>query len=433
MMNHFEFQQALFHPVLRMMNRGIRIDTVLRKQFKSLLMEAQIERQAILDNIFGHSVNVSSSSQLCKLFYSDLGIPAVKSLTSDSFTTNSAAIVTIANNEPLLKPICQLIVELRSIRVFLQTFINAELDVDSRMRCSFSIAGTDTYRFSSSENAFGSGMNLQNIPVEEKQKIKSPTYIKLPNIRKLFIPDPGYMFFDMDLDRADLQVVIWEAEDADMKKALSLGLDMHCVNAVDVFDIKGIPYDELSEGHPNYRDHRARIGEAARGKTKAGVHATNYGVGDRKLAGTLGITVHEASRFRSKWFAAHPGIKRWHTRTESEISTRGYIENKFGARIYSLGRPNLPELLAWTPQSTVAGVINRALYNIDAAEQEGKTEVQLMIQVHDSLAGQFPLKTAEIEIANLRKLAAISIPYPDPLIIPVGINTSTQSWGGCKG
>lgn len=432
-MKHFDFQQALFHPVLRMMNRGIKIDLPLRKQFRSLLMEAQIERQSILDSIFGHPVNVSSSAQLVKLFYHDLGIPGVKSLTSDSFTTNSAAIVTIANNEPLLKPICQLIVELRSIRVFLQTFINAELDVDSRMRCSFAIAGTDTFRFASRENAFGSGMNLQNIPVEEKQKIKSKTYIKLPNIRKLFIPDPGFMFFDMDLDRADLQVVIWEADDDNMKKALKLGLDMHCVNAVDIFNIKGIPHDELAEGHPNYREHRGKIGEAARGKTKAGVHATNYGVGDRKLAQTLGITVHEASKFRNSWFAAHPGIRKWHLRTEESLSTRGFIENKFGARIYVLGRPNLPEFLAWTPQSTVAGVINRALYNIDRAEQNGETAVQLMIQVHDSLAGQFPVNNSEQEIANLRKLAAITIPYSDPLVIPVGINTSTQSWGNCKG
>lgn len=432
-MKHFDFQQALFHPVLRMMNRGIRIDTGLRKQFKSLLMEAQIERQSILDEIFGHPVNVASSVQLSKLFYSDLGIPGVKSLTGDSFTTNSAAIVTIANNEPLLKPICQLIVELRSIRVFLQTFINAELDTDQRMRCSFSIAGTDTFRFNSRENAFGSGMNLQNIPVEEKQKIKSPTYIKLPNIRKLFIPDPGFTFFDMDLDRADLQVVIWEADDLAMKKALKLGLDMHCVNAVDVFDIKGIPHDELAENHPNYKNHRARIGEAARGKTKAGVHATNYGVGDRKLAQTLGISVHEASRFRAKWFGAHPGILRWHLRTEEMVGSRGFIENRFGARIYSLGRPNLPELLAWTPQSTVAGVINRALFNIDQAEQRGESAIQLMIQVHDSLAGQFPTNRTEMELGNLRRLAAIEIPYPDPLVIPVGINLSTNSWGATKG
>jgi DNA polymerase I-like protein with 3'-5' exonuclease and polymerase domains len=268
--------------------------------------------------------------------------------------------------------------------------------------------------------------------VAEKAKIKSKDYIKLPNIRKLFIPDPGFTFFDMDLDRADLQVVVWEAEDSDMKIALRENLDMHCVNACTIFDIKGIPYDELRESHPRYSDHRNRIGEALRGKAKAGVHATNYGVGDRKLAQALGITVAEAARFRARWFGAHPGVRKWHMRTEEMAQKRGFVENRFGARLYTLGRINLPELLGWLPQSTVAGVINRALVNIDGAEQNGETSIQLQIQVHDSLAGQFRTNRKEQEIAKLKELARIPIPYDDPLVIPVGINTSEVSWGACK-
>lgn len=429
---HFAFQQSLFFPVLRMMNRGIRLDTASRGVLKKELISAQIDRQEQLNHIVGHELNVSSPAQLKKLFYDDLGIPGVQAIGTESLTTNSPAMAIIANREPLLKPLCQLIVELRSIKVFLGTFIDAALDIDGRMRCSFSIAGPTSYRFASSQNAFNSGMNLQNIPVAEKAKIKDKDYIKLPNIRKLFIPDEGYTFFDMDLDRADLQVVVWEADDTDLKKALRLGLDMHCMNACDIFNIKGIPYEELTETHANYPEHRARIGEANRGKAKAGVHATNYGVGDRKLAVALGITVAEAALFRSRWFGAHPGIRRWHVRVETSVATKGYIENPFGARLYQFGRFNLPEFLGWGPQSTVAGVINRALVNIDAAAEAGESSIQLLIQVHDSLAGQFLSSRKDEEIERLRKLATIVVPYDEPLIIPVGIKTSNQSWGHCK-
>ena len=100
--------------------------------------------------------------------------------------------------------------------------------------------------------------------------------------------------------------------------------------------------------------------------------------------------------------------------------------------MYTLGRIDLPQLLAWQPQSTVAGVINRALLNIDEAAQKGETSVQLLIQVHDSLAGQFRTIDAPFEVAMLKKLARVPIPYEDPLIIPVGINTSGVSWGHCK-
>lgn len=54
--------------------------------------------------------------------------------------------------------------DFRSLRVFRETFIEAPLDYDDHMRCMYNVAGPETFRFSSSENAFGRGTNLQNIP-----------------------------------------------------------------------------------------------------------------------------------------------------------------------------------------------------------------------------------------------------------------------------
>lgn len=429
-------QQQLFHPVLRMMNRGIRIDTGLKTQMRFELQKVALDRQEKLDYVCGHPLNPKSSQQLKRFFYEDLKLTGIRSLDGDSLTLNSPALATLAGRYPVLRPVFQMIAELRSIGVFLSTFVDATLDSDGRMRCSFSIAGPTTFRFSSSENAFGSGMNLQNIPVAEKQKVKGGgEYVKLPNIRKLFIPDDGMTLFDMDLDRADMQVVAAEAEltgDKNLRTVLDKGLDLHCISAAEIFNIKGIPPDELYEAHPNYKEHRAKITEANRNKTKNGGHATNYGVGDYKLAQTLGISVKEASDFRARWFGVFPGIKRWHVRTEENATRHGFVENRFGAKLHILGRFDLPECLAWVPQSTVAGVINRALVAIDAAEQRGETSIQLMGQVHDSLFGQFRTDRAEDEIATLRRLARVEVPYETPLVIPVGINCSTISWGSCK-
>lgn len=429
---HHAFQQELFFPVLRMMNRGARIDIGQRAELKKQLLLAGDERQCLLDSMAGHPLNPRSSKQLIDFFYHDLGLPVIRALKSETITTNSPAMAEIALREPALKPLCQTIVELRSISVFLNTFVNAELDSDGRMRCSFSVAGPTTFRFSSSENAFGSGMNLQNIPKAEKAKIKSDSYVKLPNIRKLFIPDPGYTYFDIDLDRADLQVVVWEADDKELKTVLREGLDLHCVNAVTVFGIKGIPIDELKESHPNYKDRRGAIGEAKRDKCKAGIHAIHYGVYARKLAATLGISIKEAESFIATYLGAHPGIDAWQKRTEQNLLRYGFIENRFGARLYKIGRLNLPDYYAWTPQSTVAKVINKALMAIDAEAELNRTSIQLILQVHDSLGGQFLTAKKDIEVENLKKLASIVIPYDDPLIIPIGVKTSTNSWGDCQ-
>lgn len=429
---HQEFQQKLFFPVLRMMNRGVALDVKEREHLKISLLAQQTDRQAKLDYINGGPLNPRSSTQLTNLFYHDLKLPVIRAIQTESITTNSPAMAAIALREPVLKPLCILITELRSLGVFLKTFINAELDSDNRMRCAFGVAGSITYRFNSSTNAFGSGMNMQNIPTEEKQKIKDVDYIKLPNIRKLFIPDKGMTFFDMDLDRADLQVVAWEAEDDILKLALRNNLDIHLVNACDIFDIKGIPYDELSEDHPNYKEHRAKIGKQNRDKSKKGAHAVDYGVGDYKLAIELNISRHEAAKFIARWFAMHPGIKKWHQRTERQMHQKGYVTNIFGARLYQFGDYDLPEALGWQPQSVVAHVINQVLINIDSAQQRGETNIELLLQVHDSLGGQFPTEEKEQSTQLLAQLARIVIPYPDPLIIPVGIKTSERSWGDAK-
>lgn len=34
----------------------------------------------------------------------------------------------------------------------------------------------------------------------------------MPNIRKMYVPDPGKEVFDLDLDSADLRIVTWESD-----------------------------------------------------------------------------------------------------------------------------------------------------------------------------------------------------------------------------
>jgi DNA polymerase I-like protein with 3'-5' exonuclease and polymerase domains/uracil-DNA glycosylase len=435
---HFHFQQSLFFPVLRMMERGVRWDLEARRKVRTQLHAALEKRRSDITYMAGESLfgpKGISAQKSMEFFYDTLRMPGVKSLKTGNPTADSDALEVICTREPLLRPICVAINEARSLTTFLGTFIEARVDEDQRMRSTFNIAGPVTYRFSSNENAFGSGFNFQNLPTEKSGKKKVRGAWKedgLPNVRTLAIPDPGMEFFDIDLDRADLQVVAWEADDTDLKKALRMGVDLHCFNAIDLFDIKGVPVDEIVETHPNYRDRRKQVGELFRQRAKQGAHAVDYGVGARKLAILLGITIHEAERFIAKWFGAHPGIKKWHERTEAEYRRCGFTANRFGARLYQFGHFDLPEALGWLPQSTVAGVINRILVAVDAEEQAGKTRIQLLLQVHDSLAGQFPFEERRESIATLERLGKIVVPYEDPLVIPVGIQTSVRSWGDCN-
>jgi hypothetical protein len=97
------------------------------------------------------------------------GLPVIKNRKTKQPTCNAEALGKLAEKFPLIKPLTDLIEEKRSLGVFLSTFCMMPLDTDGRMRCSYNVAGTETFRLSSSENAFGSGGNLQNVPKGEEE------------------------------------------------------------------------------------------------------------------------------------------------------------------------------------------------------------------------------------------------------------------------
>ncbi len=439
-------QQRLFAPVLAAMIRGVRILPEVKNQMAMDIQEELSHREAFLYNVLGHTINPASPKQMQTLFYDDLKQPVIYKRvvaggrTVMNPTCDDEALSKIAAKEPLVKPLCNAIADIRTLNKFLGDFVNMPLDDDQRMRCSFNIAGDAggksapySYRLSSSKNPFGSGGNLQTIPSEKskssgKAAARGSMDFKLPNIRSMYGPDPGFTFFDMDLDRADLQVVVREAGEPEWIEAMKSGVDMHLLNAYIIARKNPPPLDELVESHPKYPDHRGPL-KHAREFAKVFCHATNYGGGAKTVAAHTGRTVQEIDAAQKYWFSAHPGIKDWHLRTFEQINRHRFVENKWGYRwnIFDRLEALLPEALAWVPQSTVGILINR----IWTSFYENIPELQVLLQVHDSLAGQFPTHRAHHILPLMAQHSKIEIPYDPPLIIPTGVKTSTVSWGDC--
>lgn len=244
----------------------------------------------------------------------------------------------------------------------------------------------------------------------------------MPNIRRMFIPDPGYIMIDADLAGADAQVVAYEAEDEDLITAFKQGLDVHDKNARELW---GPAYVGLAgDKHSGPKSLRRR-------ETKQAVHATNYGGSSRALAKVLGWTVREAESFQQRWFSLHPGIKaNFHRRIELDLSRARMVTNRFGMRRVYFDRIDscFTQALAWVPQSTVAEVSFRAGIGLAAKYPF----VEMLLQVHDSLV--FQIREEHIgRLADIRTALAYPIPYKTPLIIPWGIAVSSKSWGECVG
>lgn len=413
-----DFQQSLFWPVLAAMNRGLRVNHASKARLSEELAAAIGEREKWLEEVLGHPLNIKSPVQMKELFYRVLAQREVISRKTHQPTCDDQALERIASREPLLGPVCSKIRELRSLGVFKSTFVEAPVDADERMRCSFNIAGTEGFRFSSSENAFGSGLNLQNIPEGNSEE-------GLPNIRELFItdeePEPAE-FFDVDLDSADLRIVVKESNCALMQQWLDEGKK---------------PYVEVAKEY--YQDDSITKEHNAYKAFKVICHATNYlGKGptilermpkSAKLDNSL--TADNITKIQEWYFGKFPEIKAWHEKTCNDFRRNQYVENIFGYRIYNFDRMEgtiFNQVIAIIPQSTVACLINRGWKNI----YDNEPDIEVLLQVHDSLAGQYPIAKREICRAAVIRHCSIELPYPVPLVIPVGIKTSDVSWGACE-
>lgn len=405
-----DFQQSLFWPVVDSMIVGLNVDMKRRFLFSQQLENEMSERLQWLEYVLQGPVNPRSSDQAKNLFYNEIGMKPVLNRKTKQPSTDDESLQMLASREPIIRPVVNKILECRSIGVFNSTFVSAPVDIDGRMRCSFNIGGTETYRFSSSKNAFGSGLNLQNIPKGGDEG----DGLDLPNIRSLFIPDPGHTFFDIDLSSADLRIVVWEADEPEMKAMLKAGLD---------------PYTEIAKEF--YNDKSITKKDPRRQTFKSFAHGTNYLGTAEGLAGRLGLSVADAKRTQAWYFNRFPKIKKWQDNLIDQVYKRQMVQNVFGYRCYFFDRIEgtiFNQAAAWIPQSTVACLINRAYVNIYTKLRD----VQVLLQVHDSLAGQYPTGMHEELSAAIVTQAEISLPYPgDPLIIPVGIKTSTDSWGAC--
>ena len=234
--------------------------------------------------------------------------------------------------------------------------------------------------------------------------------VALPNIRKLFEPDPGYVLLDCDLDQADARVVAWDAGAPKLKEIFNDPTrDIHNENATTLY---------------------GRVDKRTRPLAKRGVHAVNYVITARSLARSLGISIAEAERFISIWFSANPEIPSWHDRIQQDLALTRSVRNAFGFRKVFFDRVEsiLPQAVAWIPQSTVAIVINKGLLNIHRT----LPQVLINMQVHDSLVFQIPRRQFPDILPQIKQCLSVPVPYEnDPLIIPVSAQASMKSWGDC--
>lgn len=395
--------------VLKMMFKGIRQDTILRRTLYHENLQILKDLQYELTYITGHEFNAASADQKKAFFYDFWGLPPQYDAKTGAISTGKEVLPTLKELDILTTPIVDRILEIGQLQTTISTFLVDKTDIDNRMRASININGTDTFRFSSSKNPFGSGGNVQNI----SSGGKTVTGKILPNIRKMYLPDEGKTICDTDLDSADLRIVVAESGATGLQQMLDAGLK---------------PYIEMMKEY--YHDPSKNKNSPEYKIFKAVAHGTNYVGSAAGLSKRVGLLVHEVDKLQKWYFSANPEIKLWHKELKFQIQKRGWIENIFGYRRYfwDMQAPTLLQIAAaWKPQSTVALIVNEAMNRIT----ETVPDIDVLLQVHDSLVFQYDKDKPYLQ-ERAMECFRVELPYEKPIIIPAGVVSSEISWGHCK-
>lgn len=380
-------------PVLaRMEHTGIRVDRDTLSAFGAMLSQRIAQCEALIYEYADGPFNINSPKQLGALLFEALGLPHGKK-TRSGYSTSIEVLEGLRDKHPIIPAI----MDYRMLTKLHSTYAEGLLKVigsDGRIRTTFQNMVTATGRLSSTEP------NLQNIPVRTELG---------GEIRKMFVPAPGYVLVDADYSQIELRVLAHIADDQAMQAAFRSGQDFHTLTAATVF---GVSPEEVT----------AQMRRSA----KAVNFGIVYGISDFSLAGDLGVSRKEAKAYIEGYLGHYQGVKHYMKAVVEQARETGYVETLYGRRralpeLHSSNfnvRSGAERMALNTPiQGTAADIIKLAMLRVQRRMEQEGLEARLVLQVHDELIVECPegektqvlaLVTEEMEAAAHLKVPLVA-------------------------
>ncbi len=339
---------------------GIRVKGEELKSYGEKLNIRISELEKLIWQQAGEEFNINSPKQMGVILFEKMGIKGGKK-TKTGYSTAADILEKLAPEYPIIRDI----LEYRQLAKLKSTYADGLANViaeDGRIHSTFNQTITATGRISSTEP------NLQNIPVRmELGRL----------IRKVFVPEDGYVFLDADYSQIELRVLAHMSGDEKLIQAYREAQDIHRLTASQVFHV---PFDEVTS--------------LQRRNAKAVNFGIVYGISSFGLSQDLSITRKEAADYIEKYFQTYPKIKGFLDRLVEQGKEKGYVSTMFGRR-----RP-VPELKSSnfmqrsfgervamnSPiQGTAADIIKIAMNRVYRRLKEEGLKSRLVLQVHDEL------------------------------------------------
>jgi len=212
-------------------------------------------------------------------------------------------------------------------------------------------------------------------------------------LRRVFIPDPGYKLYGIDKAQSEARDVGWFCGvvlgDWSYLDACESG-DLHtyvtrlCYPDWDwTGDLKKdrAIAERRFYRFFTYRDVSKRVG-----------HATNYLGSPREISKQTRLPLNIAEEFQTRYFAAFPCIQKMHRWIAQQLQRERYLVNSFGRRRDFFDRPDSHDTLkgavAYMFQSATGDCLNLGLWRL---WKNMGDRIQILSQLHDAVYFQAPI------------------------------------------
>ncbi|MBD8931758.1 MAG: DNA polymerase I [Ruminococcus sp.] len=355
-----EIEMPLLFTLYDMEHAGVKIEADALKTYGEQLGSKIVELEKNIYDKAGEVFNINSPKQLGVILFEKMGLPNGKK-TKTGYSTAAEVLDKLAPDYPIVSEI----LEYRQLTKLKSTYADGLagfIQTDGRIHGTFNQTITATGRISSTEP------NLQNIPIRtELGRL----------LRKVFVPEEGYVFVDADYSQIELRILAHCSGDEQLIQAYREARDIHRITASQVFHI---PFDEVTD--------------LQRRNAKAVNFGIVYGISSFGLSQDLSITRKEAAQYIENYFQTYPGIKTFLDESVENAKEHGYAVTLYGRRrpvpelkSSNFMQRNFGERVAMNApiQGTAADIMKIAMLGVNRELKNRNMKSRLILQVHDEL------------------------------------------------
>jgi DNA polymerase I len=387
---------------LGMEKEGIKLDAAFLEEFLVEVKDTLANLTKNIHQLAGSEFNINSTKQLGVILFEHLGLPVGKK-TKTGYSTDEKVLKSLKDKHEIISSL----LEYREVYKLYSTYIEPLLklsreDEKGRIHTSFVQTGTATGRLSSKNP------NLQNIPARSALGLK---------IREAFVAPEGKKLIGIDYSQIELRLLAHFSQDGVLVDAFKANKDIHLQTAIALFGEEEAP--------------------SKRAVAKTVNFGLLYGMGQKKLSETLGITTKEAKEIIEKYFESFPTVKTYFRSIVDNSKEKGYVETLLKRRRYFDYETASPMFRAAYDRESVNSVfqgsasdlIKLSMNKIAKVIKEENLNAKMLLQIHDELIFEVEASEAEALGAKFREIMESIYELSIPLEASMNIG---DNWGQLK-